>query len=219
MAFHKREPSKDITSNIHATPLPTYYSQQLPRWTSKSAFEDQKPFDVKIEPLDPSYPQFAAPMPRCNDIPLPPRPQRRRFPRKAILIPWILATIFFLTTLWFTSIALGVRLFMALQPAPSNLTVQEIRVLINEDMLRGTASAFTSFVTVSAGAATATATVNAPASTNDGTAAPTITGRLVTAPIPNADPLEVVNESTTIAPASRNVKTNPTGFITVARMA
>ena len=98
MAYHKREQSKDITSNTHATPLPTYYSQQLPRWTSKSAFENQKAFEVKAEPFVPSYPQFAAPMPRFDEIPLPPRPQRQRLPRKAILIPWILAAIFFLST-------------------------------------------------------------------------------------------------------------------------
>src|SRR5690242_17994330 len=120
MAFHRREPSKDITSNAHPTPLPTYYSQQLPRWTSKTAFEDQKPFEIKAEPFVPIHPQFPAPLPRFDHIPLPPRPQRQRLPRKAILIPWILAAIFFLTTLWFISIALGVRLFMVMQPASVN---------------------------------------------------------------------------------------------------
>ncbi|KAF2624227.1 hypothetical protein BU25DRAFT_163886 [Macroventuria anomochaeta] len=185
MVFHKREPSKDITSNTaYVTPLPTYYSQQLPRWTSKSAFEDQKAFDVKTEPLDPCYPQFA--MPRFDDTPLPPRPQRRRLPRKTILIPWILAAIFFLTTLWFTSIALGVRLFMVLQPAPTSPPVQEIRVMVDGNIFSTTASAYTSFVTLSASAVTATETV--------------------------------VNEFTTIAPVPRNVKTSPTGFITVAKM-
>lgn len=223
MAYHKREQSKDITSNAHATPLPTYYSQQLPRWTSKSAFEDQRAFDektfeVKTEPFQPSYPHFAAPMPRFDDIPLPPRPQRRRFPRKAILIPWILAALFFLLTLWFTSIALGVRLFMALQPAPASQPIQEVRILLNEAMLHGTPAAYTSFLTLDISAATATATVSAPMLTEDGIAAPTSTGQMDTAQTRSAVPLELVNDTTTIAPAPRNLKTAPTGFITVARM-
>ncbi|KAJ4991130.1 hypothetical protein SVAN01_03480 [Stagonosporopsis vannaccii] len=217
MAFHKREPSKDITSNAHPTPLPTYYSQQLPRWTSKSAFEDQKAFEVKTEPFVPSHPQFAAPLPRFDDIPLPPRPQRQRIPKKTILIPWILAAIFFLTTLWFTSLALGVRLFMVLQPASVNAPVQEIRVVINEDLPRGTAAAHTSFVTLSISADMATASISAPTSTNDGTSLPAPTGQLDTAPIREADPLKVAKDITTIALAPRNFKASPTGFITVAR--
>ena len=222
MASHKRQQSKDITSNeTHATPLPTYYSQQLPRWTSKSAFEDQKVFEVKTEPFHPIYPQFPAPMPRFDDIPLPPRPQRRRVPKKAILIPWILAAVFFLTTLWFTSIALGVRLFMVLQPAPTNPPVQEIHVLINEDVLRGTASAYTSFITLSATVTTTTATASATTSTNYASAEPTSTGLLVAAPIPNVEPSEGAgdSESTTRAPVPRFVNTSPTGFMTVTRVA
>lgn len=213
MAYHKREQSKDITSNTHATPLPTYYSQQLPRWTSKSAFENQKAFEVKAEPFVPSYPQFAAPMPRFDEIPLPPRPQRQRLPRKAILIPWILAAIFFLSTLWFTSIALGVRLFMVLQPAASSPPVQEIRVFINEDMLRNTASAFTTAVTPSAVTSILTVTKSAPTPTNDGTVVPTATGQV------DAALVEVLTDFTTPAPAPRNLDARPTGFITVARMA
>jgi hypothetical protein len=216
MAFHKREQSKDITSNAaHATPLPTYYSQQLPRWTSKSAFEDQKAFDIKTEPLAPTYPQFVAPMPRFDEIPLPPRPERRRLPRRAILIPWILAAIFFLTTLWFTSIALGVRLFMVLQPVPTNPPVQEIRVMINDNMLRGSAAAYTSFVTLTASTISTTATASAPASTNDRSDVPTTTGQLDAAAITSTDPLEVF---TTDARVPRDVKMRPTGFITVARI-
>ena len=212
MAYHKREQSKDITSNAHATPpLPTYYSQQLPRWTSKSAFEDQKAFEANTQPFHPSYPQFAAPLPRFDDIPLPPRPQRQRLPRKAILIPWIIAAVFFLTTLWFTSIALGVRLFMVLQPASPSPPVQEIRVFIDHDMLRDTASAFTTLVTPSAVTSTLIATVTVPA--KDGTAVPTATGELDTAL------LEVVTDFTTPAPAPRNLEARPTGFITIARMA
>lgn len=90
--------------------------------------------------------------------------------------------------------------------------------MINEDMLRGPASAYTSFVTLSASVATTTATVNASPAIRDGSAVPTITGQLDAAPTPLNDPLELVDESTTIAPVPRNVKTSPTGFITVARV-
>ena len=215
MAFHTRTQSKDITSNAaHATPLPTYYSQQLPRWTSKSAFEDQKAFEVKTEPFVPIYPQFPAPMPRFDDIPLPPRPERQRLPRKAILIPWILAVIFFFMTLWFASIALGVRLFMVLQPGPTNPPVQEIRIVINEDMLRGSAAAYTTFVTLTSSTTPSTAVASASTLPRDESAVPTTTGHLDTAAT-STDRLEVF---TTEAPVPRDIKMRPTGFITVARM-
>ncbi|KAF3052739.1 hypothetical protein E8E11_010506 [Didymella keratinophila] len=220
MAYHKREPSKDITS--HATPLPTYYSQQLPRWTSKSAFEDQRPFDTKTETFEPCYPQYVAPMsipmPRFDDIPLPPRPQPRYLPRKAVLIPWVLATGLFFLTFWLASIALGVRLFVALQPAPSNPAVQEIRIMINKDVLRGSASAYTAFVTLSASGQTSTAAVNASPVIREGSAVPTTTSQLDAAPTPVGDPLKGVNESTTGAPVPTSFNTRSTGFITVVRV-
>lgn len=256
MAYHKREPSKDITSHAHPTPLPTYFSQQLPRWTSKSSFEDQKAFEAKEEPsfgytvrtdpivpsyshqtepfyshktqpfypqktepfhshkagpFNPGYSQFPAPMPRFEGIPLPPRPQRQRqLPRKAILIPWILAAVFFLITLWLTSIALGVRMFMAMQPATSTPPVQEIRVFINGEVLQSTASALISVVTPAAMAPTLTAAGTAPTSTSGGITVPTSTGELDTA---------AAKDLTTAAPLPRSLKARPTGFITIARMA
>lgn len=221
MALHKREASKDITTS-HATPLPTYYSQQLPRWTSKSAFEDQRPFDTKTETFEPCYPQYAAPtsipMPRFDDIPLPPRPQSQRLPRQAVLIPWILAAAFFLLTFWLASIALGVRLFVALQPAPSNPAVQEIRIMIDGDVLRGSASAHTMFVTLPTSVETPTATVNASPAIREGSAVPTMTSQLDAAPTSIVDPLDAVNESTTAAPMPTSSNERPTGFITVARV-
>ena len=254
MAYHKREPSKDITSHAHPTPLPTYFSQQLPRWTSKSSFEDQKAFEAqpepfgytvrtdpivpnfshqtepfhphktqpfhshkapfypqKAEPFIPGYSQFPAPMPRFDSVPLPPRPQRQvQLPRKAILIPWILAAVFFLITLWLTSIALGVRMFMVMQPAASTPPVQEIRVFINGNMLESTASAFISVAAPSAIAPVPTAAGTAPTSTSGGSIVPTATGKLDTAP---------ARELTTAAPLPRSLKARPTGFITIARMA
>jgi hypothetical protein len=220
MAFHKREPSKDITS--HSTPLPTYYSQQLPRWTSKSAFEDQRPFFTKTETFEPCCPQYAAPMsipmPRFDDIPLPPRPQPQRLSRKAVLIPWILAAVLFLLTFWLASIALGVRLFVALQPAPSNPHIQEIRIMIEEDVLRGSASAYTAFVTLSVDKQIFTAAAKPSPAIREGSAVPTTASQLDAAPTPVGDPLEGVNESTTSAPVPTRFNTSPTGFITIARM-
>lgn len=217
MAFHKREPSKDITS--HATPLPTYYSQQLPRWTSKSAFEDQRPFDHDTEKFEPFYPQYAAPMsipmPCFDHIPLPPRPHPQKIPRKAVLIPCILAALLFLLTFWLASIALGVRLLVVLQPAPSNPAVQEIRIIINEDVLRGSTSAYMAFVTLSASKQTSTVAVNASPVIRQGSAVPTTASQLDAAPTVG-DPLEGVNESTTGAPVPTSFNAIPIEFITVA---
>ena len=214
MAYHKREQSKDITSNEsrHTTPLPTYYSQQLPRWTSKSAFQNQKVFDVKTD-------LYAAPMFRPDDIPMPSRPQRWRIPQKAILVPWVIAAVFFFTTFWLASIALGVRLFMVLQPVPSNPSIQEVHVLINKDVLYGPAFEYTSFVTLSSSART-TVTVSAPISMNDAVAVPTVTGQLVAAPIRNLGSLELASNSKSLTTVLVPIvaKTSPTGFVTLTRI-
>jgi hypothetical protein len=58
----------------------------------------------------------------------PVTPARSRMPRLAVLIPWILATLFFLTTLWYTSIALFVN---TRHPITTNDYTPEINVYID----------------------------------------------------------------------------------------
>jgi len=90
--------------------------------------------------------------------------------------------------------------------------------MVNEDVLRGSASAYTAFVTLSASKQTSTAAVNASPVIREGSAVPTTTSQLDAAPTPVSDPLEGVNASTTGAPVPTSFNTRPTGFITVVRV-
>lgn len=129
-----RNPSFDITEP-HAyttrspSPTPTYRStphfhQNYPSMDEKprqASEEKHTPFHPpQAEPFDTFHPHYAAsPHAHCPfNLPDRPNPKgRSRFPKLSILIPWILFTIFFLATLWYTSIALGIRLFATLHPS------------------------------------------------------------------------------------------------------
>lgn len=89
--------------------------------------------------------------------------------------------------------------------------------MINTDALRGSASAYTSFVTLSANVATPMATASTSVAIRDSSAVLTITSRSDAAPTPVNNPLKSIDEST-VAPKPSHIKTSPTGFTTVARM-
>jgi hypothetical protein len=129
-----RNPSFDITETHTYTtrspsPAPTYRStphfhQNYPsidEKTRQALEEKHTPFHPpQAEPFDTPHPHYAASTYAHYPVNLPDRPNlkgRSRFPKLSILIPWILFTIFFLATLWYTSIALGIRLFDALHPS------------------------------------------------------------------------------------------------------
>ncbi|KAH9875442.1 hypothetical protein J1614_004934 [Plenodomus biglobosus] len=68
------------------------------------------------------------------------QPQGLRLPRKVILIPWILASVFFLATLWNTSILFGARFSSALFLHPASSIMPDINVIINGELLHEAAS-------------------------------------------------------------------------------
>jgi hypothetical protein len=181
MSPHPRQPS----------PAPTYTSTRA--WPLQD-----KPSDPVTKPdhLDPNHPHY---------IPPPPPPitqtRQRRWPRKHILIPYALALLFFLTTLWFTSIALGVRLFNVFKD--NDGPVQEVvNVYVNGIARGGVVETVTMSGAVISSTATSSSSVVA-TSTNILETTSTYTGRL-----------HLVQ---TGAPDVGNVRRRETGFVTVVR--
>ncbi|KAF2712151.1 hypothetical protein K504DRAFT_499261 [Pleomassaria siparia CBS 279.74] len=112
-------------------------SQDIKQALEERESEKHTPFSAPLaEPFDTTYPHYAPPSqaPLQDQYitttttaapPPPPPPPRRstyRLPKIGPLIPWILFAIFFLTTLWYTSIALGIRLFAILHPSMTTTT-------------------------------------------------------------------------------------------------
>lgn len=106
-------------------------------FTGRSTQRDLESSPVKPDHQDVNHPHFAGASSKPSDDTWPSLPPRRRWPHRRVLLPWALALLFFLTTLWFTSIALGARFLMKLHP------VQNINVYLNDEFLRTTASAST----------------------------------------------------------------------------
>jgi hypothetical protein len=140
-------PSTNILSPSRQTsPAPTYTStfssssssSKSPNWPLEEK-SSNTPAIKQTQPdhLDPHHPHYIPPPP-----PPPPPPHstrqssHRTWPRKRILIPYALALVFFLTTLWLTSIALGVQFFNIMHPSPSP-AVQEINVYIDGRLWEG----------------------------------------------------------------------------------
>jgi hypothetical protein len=93
----------------------------------KHMYQESDKYEIQEEPYDRSHPHYIAPIPGPPPfVPslasLPPR--RRRLPPLRLLIPWTLALVFFLITLWFTSILVGVRFFNILHPSSSPINIQ-----------------------------------------------------------------------------------------------
>jgi hypothetical protein len=156
MTFEPRAASIDMASiELRNSPAPAYSStfktQQHVRTDStsnnpyfQSATSTGSPYqaDIKGTPTvpdhhDPNHPHYIEPLPKSYDHQPRIPAIRRRIPQKRILIPWILALLFFLTTLWFTSILLGARFLNIMHPTPSLAPAQQINVYVNGDILRG----------------------------------------------------------------------------------
>ncbi|KAF2741109.1 hypothetical protein EJ04DRAFT_571824 [Polyplosphaeria fusca] len=145
--FHSTKDSSTSTTPNPSEPSPSptsssrnfsrKHNHQDSKHTPPLDTEKQSPpspyFPITEEPHDPSHPHYVPPS--SSHIPpspsfLPPRRNRHpRLPRLSILLPWILFAIFFLLSAWYTSIALGVRLFHNL--TPSQQSPPPINVIVN----------------------------------------------------------------------------------------
>lgn len=162
MTFQPRQASIDMASvELHNSPAPTYNptrkSQDWPLTpqhnhsgitshnpcfqpdipANKSTHKDDKDIPTKPDYHDPNHPHYTEPLPKTYNHHAHPSSRRLQWPRKCIMIPWALALLFFLTTLWFTSILIGSRFLSIVHPLPTNPPVQEINVYINGEVLRG----------------------------------------------------------------------------------
>lgn len=162
-----RKPSFDITETYHdhnyatrpPSPAPTYRSTigsnidhssnttNDEKLDKSSASEKHTPFQPPLsEPFDTNHPHYATPSqpphPSFHNPPLPIHDTRRSrisHLNIATLLPWILFSIFFLATLWYTSIALGVRIYSTLHPSTINVPSPppSINIIINgQDQIR-----------------------------------------------------------------------------------
>jgi hypothetical protein len=144
-AYSAATPKSGVSNHpCHQSPAhepPSY----MPQSKGKTLSKDEEDVQVKPDYQDPNHPHFAG----STSPNLPPTlPARSRIPRKRILIPWILAVIFFLISLWFTSILVGARFFSIIHPLPSTPPAREINVYINGQVFQGTVSVSTATVTI-----------------------------------------------------------------------
>ena len=157
MTFNQRASSIDMASiELRQSPAPSYMSSFKNQHHAHTGSTSNNPYfqsatmtgtpaekdtPTKADHDDPNHPHYIEPVSKFYNH-LPHRsPGRRQWPRKRILVPWLLALVFFLTTLWFTSIALGARFLNIMHPTPS---AQDIKVYINGDILRGVTETATS---------------------------------------------------------------------------
>ncbi|USP81040.1 hypothetical protein yc1106_08314 [Curvularia clavata] len=189
------------------TPWDTYHQstkQEPPpvfeSW-DKIRLEDGEGLRVKPDYLDSNHPQYAR---SAQPELVTTRPERRRLPAKRILIPWALFVIFFLITVWYTSILFGARFLSIIRPVPSNLAAQEINIYIHGELVQGTVSV----------------------STRSFAALTSTTPIVSQAPSPTTSPPSDKNESpdvgnllgrVSLGAGSTMVAPVPTGFVTTTR--
>jgi hypothetical protein len=128
-----RKYSTDITDGgtlaRPCSPAPTYCSK-FHEDLKRTPIEQKSDFEPLEEPFDTHHPHYIPPAPRLPP-PITSRPTKhtRLLPPLRLLIPWTLALIFFLTTLWYTSILAGARFLNILNQDPYR--TQPINIVIN----------------------------------------------------------------------------------------
>lgn len=177
-------------------PLPSTLPSDL-----DARVKDDEEAQVKPDYQDPNHPHSA----RSAGADFPTTlPVRSRMPRKRKLVPWILFIIFFLITMWYTSILFGARFLSIIRPLPPTPRTPEINVYINGDIFQGPVSV--------SGPATVTQT-SSPTST--------LQAPRPTAPVLGSDGDALPDMSNALERISTRHETRieaaPTAFITVTR--
>ncbi|KAF2847155.1 hypothetical protein T440DRAFT_352970, partial [Plenodomus tracheiphilus IPT5] len=159
MNYAKRKPRLELTNLASRTvpsPAPMYastvprreslWSPQVSNNDSKYAAHQRQTHSyipaasenvTSPDHRDPNYPLYANPATPDYQVG---RPLNTRWPKKTTIIPWLLAAVFFLITLWYTSILFGARFFSTLFPLPAVPVVPEVNVIINGEVLHGAVS-------------------------------------------------------------------------------
>ncbi|KAF2689189.1 hypothetical protein K458DRAFT_413482 [Lentithecium fluviatile CBS 122367] len=101
-------------------------------WHDEKAALEAPYIHPKPEPHDPNHPHYATPSrPLPAPLPHPPSSHPKRSSRRRIL-PWLLATLFFLSTLYFISLLLGSKFLSIIRPI--NTQTHTINLVINGNM-------------------------------------------------------------------------------------
>ncbi|KAA8619166.1 hypothetical protein PtrSN002B_008587 [Pyrenophora tritici-repentis] len=131
-----------VATSKSGTPNNPYYQSNkhwplplTPHPELKAPAKDEEEAQVKPDYQDPKHPHFAQSIGPDFPTTLPPR---SRMPQKRVLIPWILFIIFFLITLWYTSMLFGARFLSITRPLPP--PTPQINVYINGDIFQGAAT-------------------------------------------------------------------------------
>lgn len=145
---------------------------------SKASYDQESCPPVQADYHDPNHPHFVQP----TTTPSYPFewPARSRWPSKRIVIPWLLAFLFFFTTAWFTSILVGAKFLSILQSAPSQ-HVHEVNIVIDGQVFRSIISATATQTVIVSQTAIASQTPR----TSEG---PITTGPMHLAPKPGTPP-------------------------------
>ena len=177
-------------------------SASSPRSHSKAPL-DNSPVIPDYE--DPNHPHYAAPSNPSFAARIP----RGRLPSKRILIPWVLATLFFTITIWYTSILAGSRFLSILHPLPTSPTVQEIHIIINGQTMSIATPTITS------------QTSEVPTTTVQSSSQGPTTTRLVLVPVGIVPPSDNTgnNQGSSLQNSKRGIRHEPTTFVTAIKSA
>ncbi|OAL56469.1 hypothetical protein IQ07DRAFT_8591 [Pyrenochaeta sp. DS3sAY3a] len=210
-------PSVEMENFASSSSTPAYNSaSQTNAWQeeykskskSKASHDQESCPPVQADYHDPNHPHFVQPITTPSYSFKWPAPSR--WPSKRIVIPWLLASLFFLTTAWFTSILVGAKFLSILQSAPSQ-HVHEVNIVIDGQVFRSVISApATQTVIVSQTAI--------PSQTPTTSELPITTGPMHLAPKPGTPPDDNTGNDQGSSLQVRGLSgPAPTTFVTVGR--
>ncbi|KAG9185252.1 hypothetical protein G6011_07796 [Alternaria panax] len=141
-------PQSGTSSNPYHQPTTPEPLSSIRHSSTRSSSKDAEEAHVKPDYQDTNHPHFA----RSSGPGFPTTlPTRSQMPQKCILVPWVLFAVFFLITIWFTSILLGARFLSIIHQTSPALTVQNVHFYVNGEAVQGSVLVFTRTVTLPTG--------------------------------------------------------------------
>ena len=194
-------PKSGTANNLYYQPTKHWPLPSMPPSELKAPVKAEEEAQVKPDYQDPNHPHFAQSTRPGFPTTLP---ARSRMPQKRVLVPWVLFILFFLTTMWYTSILFGARFLSIIRPLPPTPPTPEINVYINGEVFKWS---------VSVPASTTVMHMSSP------TSIPQAPRPTTSVPGSNGDALpDMSNDLARIStPHEKRIVVAPTAFITVTR--
>ena len=130
-------PKSGTANNLHYQPAQHWPLPLMPPSELKAPVKAEEEAQVKPDYQDRNHPHFAQSTRSGFPTTLP---ARSRIPQKRVLVPWVLFIVFFLITIWYTSMLFGARVFSIIRPLPPTPPTLEINVYINGEIFQGNVS-------------------------------------------------------------------------------